>query len=222
MKKRNIVIGLALILVAGLIFLDALGVLSPVSAVVGEISLISLLLGGLLLVFCIWRIAKLSFPPVIVALALLFLVFEKNVAFLCGLSEENIINDWILLLVSVIFAIGLKLILPKRQKKEYSSKLGESTVYLDSTKKQHFVKNSLGECKVYFENVDAYEGGSTLNISNKLGETTILVPSGWHVVSKVKNSLGEYNLPRDPSPEGAPVLYIVGSNKLGETRVIYI
>lgn len=222
MKKRNIVIGLALIFVAVLILLDAVGILSPFSAVVGEISVVSLLLGGVLLVFCIWRIAKLSFPPVIVALGLMFLVFEKNIAFLCGLPDENIINNWLLLIVSLILAIGLKLILPKPRKKEYSSKLGEATVYLDSTKKEHFVKNALGETKVYFENVDAYTGGSTLNISNKLGETTILVPSSWHVVSKVKNSLGEYNLPEDPSPEGAPVLYIVGSNRLGETNVIYI
>jgi len=221
MKKRNIFIGLALVFIAILILLDALDVFSPLGAFVGDISLVSLILGVMLLSFCVICILKLSFPPVVIALALIFMLFEKNIAFICGLREENIINNWLLIIAAIILAIGLKLILPKK-KKEHCTSLGESTIYLDSKKKNHNVRNRFGECKIYFENKEAYVGGSTLNVSNKFGETTILVPCEWRIDSKLKSSFGEYNLPKCNAPADAPILTIEGSNSFGELNVIYI
>ncbi len=221
MKKRNIVIGIALVFVAALILLDAFGLFSPLGAFIGEISLLSLILGVLLLCFSVICILKLSFPPVVIFLALIFMLFEKNIAFLCGYEDENILNNWLLFAAAVILAIGLKFILPKRRK-EHSTNLGESTIYLDSKKKYHNVRNRFSECKIYFENKESYAGGSTLNVSNKFGETTVLVPREWKVDSKVKSSFGEYNLPKCDAPEDAPILKIEGSNSFGELNVIYI
>lgn len=222
MKKRNLIIGPALILIAILILLDAIGIFSPIDAVIGEISLMSLILGVLLLTFCILCIAKLSFSPIVVALALIFMLFEKNVAFLCGLSNENIINNWVLLASAIVLAIGLKLILPDKKAMKHSTRHGESTIYLDSKKKTHNVRNRFGECKIYFENTDSCADQATLYVSNKFGEMTVLVPSEWLVVSKAKSSFGEFNLPKHDAAENAPILYLEGSNSFGELNVIYI
>ena len=48
-------------------------------------------------------------------------LFEKNIAHLCGLRDENIINNWVLFVATLILAIGLKLIIPKHKKKKDES-----------------------------------------------------------------------------------------------------
>ncbi len=224
MKKRNITIGLILIFAAIVILLDAFGIILSLTTAVGGLSVISILFGILLIALSIHRIMKHDFSTVIIAVALIFMLFEKNIAFILS-RPENIINNWLLLLASVILAIGVKYIIPKSSK-AHSIMFGESTVYLNSTdfnsKQKRHVKNKFGECKIYFENCDEYTGDGTLSISNRFGEMRIFVPSTWRLVTKVECAFGESNFPKCDGTENAPVLNIIGSNKFGELKIVYI
>lgn len=224
MKKKNIAFGMIFILIATIVLLDAIGIISSITNAIGGLSVISILLGILLIAVSVYRIINRDFSTVIIALALMFMLFEKNIAFIFSLSD-NIVNNWLLLLSSVIFAVGMNFIIPKNSK-GHSTKFSDSTVYLDSmdlhNEKYRFIKNTFGDCKIYFENCDEYKGGGTLSIANRFGEMEIFIPSGWHLTTNIECIFGENDFPECVKNENAPMLNIVGSNKFGEVKIIYV
>jgi len=74
---------------------------------------------------------------------------------------------------------------------------------------------------VFFENTDKYEGGGVLEIENNLGAMTINVPSSWHIIMQIDNSLGASSRPSEDNPDG-PVITIKGENNLGSVAVKYV
>lgn len=228
--------GLGFILVAVLIVLDALGVFAPFVSAFGEISIWAIVGGLLLLCFAISQLFSGNIGNFFVPLAVIFMIFEENIAHYFGIGDEsgNIINNWLLLLVAVMLGIGFSILFSgirrrKRRRKsgcEWShgdqvkvrGSIGSSVRYIDCEGfKYEEIENDLGSCTVYFENVEKYEGGGVLSVENNLGNTVIYVPEEWHIVLRVENNLGGVVTPKDNG--NGPVLTITGENNLGSVTV---
>jgi len=228
--------GLGFILVAVLIVLDALGVFAPFVSAFGEISIWAIVGGLLLLCFAISQLFSGNIGNFFVPIALIFMIFEKNLAHYFGIGDEsgNIINNWLLLLVAVMLGIGFSILFSgirrrKRRRKsgcEWSygdqvkvrGSIGSSVRYIDCDGfKYEEIENDLGSCTVFFENVEKYEGGGVLSVENNLGNTVIYVPEEWHVVVRIENNLGGVATPKDNG--NGPVLTITGENDLGAVEI---
>ncbi len=239
MKTGKIFWGIALILLAALLLLDAFNVLAPLASVVGEVSVWSIVLGLVLLSFVISRICRGKWSQIFVPLAFIFMLFEENISILCDAVTPDIINNWILFLVAILLSAGTHILFSAnknhftkvsvidgeqqaKKRKRAGGSLGHSTVYIDSENMiPNHVENNLGSCSIYFENPEAYKGEGTLHVENNLGAMTIHVPSAWCAKVNVENNLGGLTIDENNNETG-PVLYICGENDLGSVSVYYV
>ena len=231
MKTQKLFWGLGFLLAAALIILDVVGVLPPLLSSVGDVSIFSLILGLLLLSYALVRLFKGRISAIFFPLAFIFMLFEKNVAFLCGLEDSNIVNNWLVLLIALLLHVGVAILIPSRRMRRGHRRytvsreenlLSSSTVYVNCTDfTPNIISNKLGECTVHFQNVDQYKGGQTLAVSNSLGSMTINVPVTWTLVTDVDNNMGSIDTPMY-SDNGGPILYIKGENNLGNLEIHFV
>lgn len=239
MKTGKIFWGIALILLAVVLLLDAFHVLSPLTGLIGEISVWKIILGLLLLSFVISRLVKRKWSQIFIPLAFIFMLFEENISILCGAVTPELINNWVLFLVAVLLSAGTQILFGANKKhftkvgvtgnteqmkksKHAGCSLGHSTVYIDSENMiPNHVENDLGACSVYFENPEAYKGEGTLRVDNNLGAMKIYVPSAWCAKVNVENNLGSITVD-EKNHQTEPILYICGENDLGSITVSYI
>lgn len=235
MKTGKIFWGIGLILVAVALILDALGVMAPIVSAVGEISLLAILAAILLLSYIISKLSKGKIGEMFVPLALIFMLFEKNIATVCGLEDANIINNWLLLGCAILLWIGCSILFPGHKVKFKAEKNGggkvncsrsnlTSTVrYIDASNfGTECVENNLGSIVVKFENADKYTGGGVLYVENNLGSTVVEVPSGWRFVQNIDNNLGVVTAPSEQGDINAPLLMIKGENNLGSVTIKFV
>ena len=224
--------GLGFVLIAVVLILDALGVLAGIISPLGEVSIIAMI-GGLLLLACVFeRIIKGKICEIFIPLSLIFIIFEKNIAHVLGFESNDIINNWLLFGCACLMQLGFTILFSgirrgKRRNRgdrvfENSGSLGSSVKYINCDGfKYEEIENNLGSYTVYFDNVDKYEGGGVLKIDNNLGSMTINVPSGWHIKMDVENTLGGTSIPSENNYDG-PILTIKGYNNLGSVSVKYV
>lgn len=225
-------LGLGLVTVAVALIIDALGILAPVATAMGGVSVLAVIAAILLLAFAIFRLCKGRIGEIFVPLALIFMMFEKNVAFLLGIKGD-IINNWLLLGCAVMLWIGFAILLSgfkkKKKKKETefightsTGNIGSFVKFIDCEGfKYESIENNLASYTVHFENVDKYEGGGVIMIENNLGAMVINVPMGWCVVTDIENSLGASTKPSEENSCG-PVITIKGDNNLGSVNIKYV
>ncbi len=236
MKPWKIFWGLGFVLAAVFIILDVTGVIAPLVSFMGEVSVFALILAFLLLAFIISRLIKGKIASIFFPLAFIFMLFEKNIAKMAGLEDENIIENWSVLLVALFLTIGCSILFSSKKKKkknkhkinvEYNadgaeSNLGASAIYVDCvTFTPSRIENNLGACSVHFQNVESYKGGETLYVENNLGALSIHVPEGWTVKSSIDTTLGGTGVAKSETQDG-PLLYIRGENNLGSISVKYV
>lgn len=225
-SANKIVWGIILIAAAVLLIVDALGLLAPISGVMGEISLLKIALALIILYFIISRLIKGHISFIFIPLSLLFMLFEPNIAYMLGRRGEdlNLISNWLLLLSAIILTIGFSLIFGRTNRKSAHGKsvgaLGNNNEYIDAAEftETKQIENNLGSYNVYFNNADRYNGNGMLLIENNLGETNIYVPSEWKVDSHIENNLGSVTTIGNDSTDG-PVIVIRGENNLGSVRI---
>lgn len=240
MKAGKIFFGLALIAIAVLLILNALGVLAPISSMFGEITFWQIFGGVALLCLTVATLISGDIGNAVILLGFIFMIFERNIAYVFYKGgNDDIINNWLLLGCTVLLAAGLSLLRPKKWKKSKKIKtekdnvtiefntneMGSSEIFVDGAEfgtkfTEQNVHNRLGSLEVRFVNADRYEGGGTLNVTNKLGTTEIYVPKSWKVRSSIDLSLGDVEDGCDENPEGdAPVINVVITNKLGSVEI---
>ena len=238
MRSKKIFWGIFLIALAILMILDVFHVFAPLTARIGEISIWASLCGIVLLSFIINRLYKGKISQIFFPLAFIFMLFEKNISVLCGATTPNIINNWLVLLIALLFTAGFSLLFPSHRKNHHANiegyhgissvkyskyaenSLGHSVIYIDSASfSPNHVENNLGSCKVFFENPGAYTGNGTLYIENNLGSLTIYTPKGWYVKESMENNLGGVHIPQK---DDGLLLRIKGENNLGSVTVVYV
>ena len=208
------------------------------------IPLYKLLLG---LILVSWIVAKVFFGEslrqrfkIFFPLAFLFMLFEPEIADCLRYHDENIINNWLLLLAALLANIAMTVIIPKKSRKSYTKsgnrsesygfgeyesydkkQFSDSVIYIDaSITTKSYVKNTCGETNVYYQNSDrAVENVVyTLTVENSMGETNVHVPADWVVKNEMSCFLGEINTRKNP--QGEVKLIIRGENNLGETNIL--
>lgn len=230
MKTWKIFWGLGFVLAALFLLLDALGVITPFLDVVGGISAFQVIEGLCLIAFIITRLIELKISHVFIPLALLFMTFEDNVAFLLGLEDDNIIGNWLLFWCAVLLSVGVGILTAGKRKIKVSKSnrvkknhaIGASTSYIDCEDfvEEHII-NNLGETVIHFENEASFTSGAVLHIENKLGETVIYVPEQWNVKLNITSKLGGVEQKGKGNADG-PTLVINGTNELGEIVIMFI
>ena len=231
MKFWKIFWGFGIILLAVGIILNALGILDPMFSVVGGITVLQAVLALFVVSFIVTRVVKLKLTYIFIPLSLLFMIFERNIAFMFGLENENIINNWVLLLCSVLISVGISLLKPvkrKRRKKREKNitikcnRFASATRYIDCESfVESDVHNYLGDLNIYFENTDSFVSGARLNVYNRLGQTVIYVPREWTVKNNIVSNLANIDV-EDHGDSYGPVLIIDGENNLGNIEINYI
>ena len=236
MKTWKIFFGLALILAAVLLVLDALGIAMPWMTLVGEVSWFALLIGLLLVAFIIASLSQGKLSQIFFPIAILFWMFEENIATLMGRETSDLLDNRLVLLVAILFTVGFAIIESAFRRRRRSGghfsyghsgsergggSLGSSVVYVDAeSMRPGVVENNLGACAVRFENVERYPGDGVLRVENNLGAMTVHVPEGWRVEVHVENNLGSVSAPRGGDGDG-PLLTVSGENNLGALTVRY-
>lgn len=166
---------------------------------------------------------KIFFP-----LAVLFMIFEKNIAIACKVSDGNVINNWLVIGAALLLSAAVDIIIPRRksavvesQSADYCSSTMSSHYYcLDSTKASHVLKNRLGSLTASFQNTEFACDTVYLEVTNQLGEMSITVPSEWTVECKVDTKLGETYVRENGTKAGGTKLIVNGENQLGELKII--
>lgn len=226
MKMSKLFWGLGFLVLAVLLILDATGVLAPMFDYVGGITAWQIIAGVAILAFLLSRLFKGKIVPLFIPLALLFMVFEKNVAFLLGRAGEDIVSNWILLLSALLITVGMAILLPKKKwgfsffSSDDDKNIGKSKTYYidcnDFTSKN--IENNMGSCTVRFENTSAYKGGGALHVENNMGSLVINVPYEWHVITSVENNMGSFECRKKGTP-GGPTIIIEGENNMGSLKI---
>ena len=236
MKTEKIFWGLGFILLAVALILNALGVMAPFTSAIGEVSFLAVVAGLILLSYVVERIVKGKFSEIFIPLSLIFMLFEKNVAHLCHLEDENIINNWLLFGCACLLQLGFGILLPKSRRRikavksdgshQYRwnrSSLNSSVKYIDGESfREEYVENDLGSCVIRFESADKYTGGGILHVDNNLGSMVVEVPSSWKFVHNIDNSLGSVVADFDGGNPDGPLLKIEGDNNLGSLAIKYV
>lgn len=233
MKAKNIIFGILIILFGIFGILEVSGVITLSSG----ISYIQIIGGLILAGFAVTSLIKGRICTVLYSLMLIFMIFERNIAVLLELNNQNIINNWLLLLFTTIICIGIHFLKPRRVRvkkarvsgynvshddgasyKEHS--FGAAAEYIDcATFTRKHYENNLGQTVIRFENVSEYIGEGIVCVENNLGHMEIYVPSDWRVTVNIENSLGAIRNDCGNSATG-PVLYIEGENNLGAIDIV--
>jgi hypothetical protein len=163
------------------------------------------------------------------------MLFEKNIAYMCGLEETDIINNWLLLGCAFLIQIGFSILFSSwnfkfKASKSEKGKLGWSRSKLSSTVKyidaetfgEEWIENDIGSCIIRFENAEKYTGGGTLHVENNIGSMVIEVPSSWRYIHNIENSLGSVTATADEGNPDGPLLKIVGENNLGPMSIKFV
>lgn len=190
MKAWKIVLGLILIICAVLLILEAVGVVLPLTSIVGEISFWQAVGGIFLVCGIVALISEKEFFGIFVLLGFLFMIFERNIAYVCGIEGGNIINNWLVFGCSLLLTAGFMFLTPSSKKKKSKSsckaQMSGSVIYIDcaefgNTEMEYSLNNKFGAIEVHFENVDSYNGRGTLCIDNSFGAIEVNVPDNWKI-----------------------------------------
>lgn len=238
MKTGKIFWGIALILLAILLVLDASHVLAPLEEnVFGHISLWRLVFGFCLLYIVVRSLCRARFAEIFVPLALIFMLFEANISMLCGAVTPNIVNNWTLLLIAILLSIGTRMLLSPFRKRvstdvildgtsaggrsKAGGSFGHHTVYIDSESLvPSFVESSFGACEIHFQNVENYHGGGVLHVEQNFGRMKIFVPRTWKLNLCVERNFASVE-EQNRTAEG-PTLEIMGEINFGALRIVYV
>ncbi len=240
MRAGKIILGLVLIAVALLLIFEAVGIIEPITSIIGEITFWQVI-GGIVLVSGIVTLLSAGqFWQIFVLLGFLFMIFEKNIAYICGIEGDDVINNWLVFGCSLLLSAGFMFLIPSETRKKRKNKkqnrghfalhvnsneMASGVVYINceefgNTDMERSVKNKLGSLEVNFENAASYKGGATLHLENSIGAIEVKVPKSWRVnCDDLILVLGALEVEHEEESADSPVLILEGRVKLGAVEV---
>ncbi len=222
MKKRahKIFWGILLLMAAAVLILYGVGFGGEAYGIPFYKILLGIILVSLILSKLVFSHNMRDRLKIFVYSSLLFMVFEKEIAALSGLSDENIINNWILLFAAILAEAAVGLLIPKRSPKNHYNSFSASTQYLDvSEKRKTHIENRIGATEVYFQNTEFVDDDAVIELTviNKMGAIEIHAPQSWRVENHLINKLGAVEI--RPNTESKVTLILNGENSMGAIEV---
>ena len=179
------------------------------------------------IVLAAWILAKIIFSDslrerfkIFFPIGFLFMVLETEISHWAGLPDENIINNWFVIMAALIADSAINFIIPKKNTKGHSNKFSSTTHYIDAAEtKQSWVYNRMGDATVYYQNTELADKDVPLelNITNKMGNVTVHVPADWVIVDKISTNMGNIDIREGIG--GGLTLTLLGENKMGNIDV---
>jgi hypothetical protein len=221
-------------------------VLAAVFVIVGavtsfaQIGFWSIIAAILLAAVFIQSLIHLNYFGVFMSLAVAYWIFQQPL-------NLFIISPWLLILSAILLSIGFHIIFRKHSKCQYVKRHGDddyttieeiddntpyvkvsfgaSSKYLhaDALKGGQF-HCSLGELKVYFDQVQLHPDGAEIYVDCSLGAISLYFPRTWRVVNRLHGGLGGVNedTQRNTPDPNAPQLVVTGNVSLGAVEIHYI
>ena len=222
-KAKKILGGLGLIALAVLLLFDALFADKLGIPFFEKVSVTKLFFGAIFAYCTVSGLVKLKAGQFFFSGAILFMIFEKDIAHYAGMQSSNILSNWLLLLCALLLTIGFECLIPRRKHKEKYEKrishvpshgIGSSSIqYIDCGKLCENIEVNMSSLSVYFENVDNYQGDRTLNLCVNKGSLVLHIPKQWCVNYEITNNMGSFK-PAPSNPEGKQ-LTLTGSVNMG-------
>ncbi len=214
--------GIVLIALAALLLLKASGL---ALGLIGSLPLIDLLLGAVILSFVIYSCFKLHLAALPFELALLFMLFENELAAALEREETNIISNWLLLGCALLCSIGIELIQDGFRSAKFRTSMGNNetafasdTRYFDCREhSQFFYRTKMGDGNIYFNNPEEFKGG-TLALDCKMGNISVHIPSSWRIENRIQNKMGNVDCRGKGSTDG-PLLTLTGVCAMGNISI---
>ncbi len=213
--------GILLLLTAAALILYGAGI----GANIFEFPLYKFLLS---IVLVAWLLKKIIFSntlrerfKIFFPLALLFMVLESEIALWANLPDENIVNNWFVIMAAIVANSAFNFLIPDRTKKEHSNRFSNAVHYIDVSKTtKSNVYNRMGNTEVYYQNTELADPSVELELtlSNKMGNISVYVPSDWAVVDKISNNMGNVEI-REGTGD-VITLVVKGENKMGNIEII--
>lgn len=101
--------------------------------------------------------------------------------------------------------------------------MSNSIRYLQSTDfRRADVQVSMGNAKLYFDDVTLSEQGAVINVDAHLGAVQLYLPTTWNVKTDVDANLGGIETTGEPTATTGPVVMVTGRVSLGGLSLIYI
>ena len=234
MKNRNWFLGFFFVLAA--IFLIA-----SQTGSFGNIGVLSILAGILLVSLMVQSIVSLNYFGIFMPIAFLYMIFAKPLDFVY-------ISPWQLIIAAVLTSIGFSILFhtkPKYNKcwhgkgegfsqttetiddnNPYAKvSFGSSSKYLhsDCLKTGQFTV-SFGELEVFFDQARLDPNGAEIFLDCSFGAIKLYIPKHWRVQDSLHASLGGVdNNTRTAKPDmDSPILNLTGNVQLGGIEISYI
>ena len=179
-----------------------------------------IMLGAIFGGWFIYELVLLKIPNIFFPLAFTFMVFEAPLANALG-KGNDLISNWIILLVAFLLTIGFSLLIPK-QNFVKNANFTRSTFYYDAGKdlKEAFIHDNVGNAEVYITNRGSYDGMGVIKVFDNLGKVTIHVPGTWRVDTQAADNIGRVEIPKQDFNCSKSITLVIKDN-MGVIRVIF-
>lgn len=197
------------------------------------------------LVLLAWIVSKVIFGEgirekfrIFTLLSFLFMLLETEISNWANMTDENIINNWLLLLAGIIADIAIGMLLPKGKKKKHLNfKINDGDIHIgncdetehtfsnvthfpDASKdKYHYYMNKMGNMHIYYQNTDLVADGEVLELELecKMGNIVVHLPDDWEVYNEIHTNMGNTHVRGN---NGSRVkLTLKGRNSMGNIRI---
>ena len=227
-KASKIYWGIVFIAAAVFIILSCIGVNL---GFIGTLPVTDIVLSLIILSITVVAAVNLDLFAIPFGLAVIFMLFESEIATYLGREDPNIISNWLLLGCALLIAIGLSLLVNPIKSKHFrhfrsawrgkNIKFGSETKYIDCTDFTEYTYSvKMGDGNLFFENIENYKGNGVLNVECRMGDLNIHVPRTWHIVTNIETSMGDVDSDGCGTLEG-PLLTIKGICKMGDIDISY-
>ncbi|MGL5415027.1 MAG: LiaF transmembrane domain-containing protein [Clostridium sp.] len=221
MKKKNIFLGLILILAGILLVLIDLKGFSMRDT-------IDIVLGVILIGIFIEGIIRRNFYGIIIPLAGVYAIGQNYF----NIYKLNIVT---ILLVAILFSVGLSIMFKKektmiKQKERLDinydvkakANFGSAITYVTDDFNEGAVECSFGAVQMYFDKDNIKNDEGILYINSVCSGVELYVPKEWRVMSEINNIFSGINEEGVSLSEKKAVLRLVGISKLSGITIKYI
>lgn len=231
MNKKNIFWGIALILTAVYVIVGRLGLLPnvPIFKLICTVVLAGLVIDG---------IVKRSIYEILIPIALLLCVYDEQL-------QITAITPWPVIVAAVLCSIGLDLMFKPVWKKRDSTVFMSGTSHIDNSADGSYVqiqnsfgetskyvntecfaraevRNTFGQCNVYFDHALITGTSAQIEASNSFGEMNLYIPRTWRVHVRKKAVFGTVNMRGEESDDmNAPLVTIEADCSFGEINICF-
>lgn len=236
MKKRNSLWGLSFVLVALLIIGDAFNLLTGLPGVFETVASV------ILLAIAIGNLGNMEFFGILMPLSAIVFINAEAL----GVYSQR----WEIVLAAFFLSVGLKLMFRRKRSWQSrifnndnedtkegtfkSSKKNNGFIFIKSNFSDHTkyvrednfkeaqIECNFGSLKVYFNELNFNQAGSTINVESSFGKTRLFLPKNLNVVNHLSTTFGGASNESRFVGDEFPTVTLNGSANFGDISIHFI